>query len=192
MKNIHEILKDYGFEVPADKKEDFDKAVLENYKTVVEAEKLRTARDNYKSQLETAQKSLKEFEGVDVEDLQGKISDLTTQLSTQQSDYETKLADIEFNSILDNAISSAKAKNSKAVRALLDIESLKASKNRSEDIKTALETVKTENDYLFESDEPYLQKQTVGGTQTQTPQSKTVEELSKMSYDQYKAYRNNN
>ena len=33
MKNIYEIMKSFGLEVPEDKKADFDKAVLENYKT---------------------------------------------------------------------------------------------------------------------------------------------------------------
>ena len=33
MKNIFEIMKEYGLEVPEDKKKDFEKAVLENYKT---------------------------------------------------------------------------------------------------------------------------------------------------------------
>ena len=41
MKNIHEILKGIGIEVPEDKKEAFDKAVLENYKTVNEVEVVR-------------------------------------------------------------------------------------------------------------------------------------------------------
>ena len=39
MKNIFEILKEYGLEVPEDKKKDFEKAVLENYKTVSDYEK---------------------------------------------------------------------------------------------------------------------------------------------------------
>ena len=47
MVNIHEILKGYGIEVPADKKADFDKAVTENYKTVaeVEAKKEKEAKE---------------------------------------------------------------------------------------------------------------------------------------------------
>lgn len=40
MINIHEILKGYGVEIPADKKTEFDKAVSENYKTVAEVEKI--------------------------------------------------------------------------------------------------------------------------------------------------------
>ncbi|MDY3927990.1 MAG: hypothetical protein SOZ34_01340 [Clostridia bacterium] len=34
MQNIHEILKAYGLEVPSDKKADFDKAMIDNYRTV--------------------------------------------------------------------------------------------------------------------------------------------------------------
>lgn len=57
---------------------------------------------------------------------------------------------MEFNSVLDSAIAEVKAKNSKAVKALLDLEALKSSKNQSDDIKSALEKVKSENDYLFD------------------------------------------
>ena len=69
MKNIHTLLSEIGFTVPEDKKVDFEKAFADNYKTVSEVEKLRTSRDNYKSQLETAQTALKKFEGVNVDEL---------------------------------------------------------------------------------------------------------------------------
>ena len=44
----------------------------------------------------------------------------------------------------------------KAVMAMLDMDALKASKNQSEDIKKALETVKESDAYLFGSDEPFM------------------------------------
>lgn len=49
MKNIHEILKEYGFELPADKKVAFDKAWKENYRTKSEYDNAVSQRDNYKS-----------------------------------------------------------------------------------------------------------------------------------------------
>lgn len=53
MKNIFEILKEYGLEVPEDKKKDFEKAVLENYKTVTDydnqTEKLNKANETIKA-----------------------------------------------------------------------------------------------------------------------------------------------
>lgn len=155
MKNIHTLLGEIGITIPEDKKAEFDKAVLANYKTVAEVEKISTARDNYKSQLETAQNALKEFDGVDVKDLQGKIKTLTSDLEIKEKEYQDKIADMEFNSVLDSAVSKSGAKNAKAVKALLDLDALKASKNQAEDITKALESVKSENGYMFGSDEPF-------------------------------------
>ena len=191
MKNVYEILKGIGIEIPEDKKADFDKAMIENYKTASEVEKLRTARDNYKDELGKAQTALKEFEGVDVKELQGKITELSNTIKSNQDAFDQKLADMEFDSILDSAISGSGAKNAKAVKALLDIDALKSSKNQSEDIKAAIEAVKTDNDYMFKSEEPYQNQQTVGGSGG-NPQPKTNEDLSKMSYAEYKEYRKNN
>lgn len=155
MKNIQTILSEIGITISEDKKNDFETAFNENYKTVAEVERIRTARDDYKSQLETAQSSLKEFEGVDVKDLQGKIKDLNEQMSKQAEAHQQKIADMEFNNVLDGAITKSGAKNATAIKALLDLETLKASKNQAEDIEKALNTVKSENDYMFASEEPF-------------------------------------
>lgn len=191
MKNIHEILKSYDIEIPADKKAEFDKAVLDNYKTVAEAEKLRTARDNYKSQLDDATQKLEGFKGVNVEELQGKITALTDDLASQKAAFDKQLADRDFDDMLNTAITGSKAKNVKAVRALLDLEAIKASKNQSADIEAALKKVKEENDYLFTSDEPIDNGKFVGGT-TSNPTVKTLDDLDKMSYSEYKKYREGN
>lgn len=111
-------------------------------------------RDNFKEQLTTAQDALKGFEGVDVNELNEKIKALNTQLSDKEKEYQTKLADMEFDSFLSDAIKKSGAKSDKAVKAFLDIEALKASKNRDSDLTTALDAVKAENDYLFTSSEP--------------------------------------
>lgn len=150
MTDIKAILAKYGISVPEEHTAEFDKVFKENYKTVAEVAKIEAARDNYKSQLTTAQDTLKTFEGVDVNELQGKISKLTADLAAKDSDFQAKIADMEFNALLDGQISSAKAKNVKAVKALLDVDALKKSQNRDADIKSALESIKTDNGYLFE------------------------------------------
>lgn len=155
MKNIQTLLSEIGIEIPEDKKKDFETAFNENYKTVSEVNKLREARDNYKDQLDTAKGQLKEFENVDVKDLQDKIKTLTSDLETKDTEYQQKIADMEFNSVLDGAISKSGAKNAKAVKALLDLESLKTSKNQADDITKALDEIKKDNDYMFTSDEPF-------------------------------------
>lgn len=182
MKNIHTLLSEIGITIPDEKKAEFDKAVLANYKTVAEVEKITTARDNYKSQLETAQTALKKFEGVDVENLKSEIIKLNTNLKDKETEYQTKIADMEFNSVLDGAISKSGARNATAVKALLDLDSLKTSKNQADDITKALESVKSENGYMFGSDEPF--QNPVKGTGNPIPAGITKEMFAKMGYSE--------
>lgn len=101
--------------------------------------------NNVSSRLKTAEDGLKGFEGVDVADLKGKITSLEKQLSDQKENFT-------FDSMLDGAIRDFKGMNVKAVRSLLDVDALKASKNRDADIKAALEKCKTDNPWSFETD----------------------------------------
>lgn len=116
--------------------------------------KVEGERDKLQGQLETAQTALKEFEGVDIKDLQGKIDKLNQDLQAKETEYQTQLAERDFNGLLESHINSVGAKNVKAVKALLDIDTLKASKNQEADIKAAIEACQKENDYLFGATEP--------------------------------------
>lgn len=115
---------------------------------------MEAERDNYKDQLTTAQEALKGFEGIDVNELNEKIKDLAKQLTDKDNEYQAKLADMEFDSFLTDAIKKSGAKSDKAVKAFLDIDALKASKNRDSDLSLAIEAVKKENDYLFTTEDP--------------------------------------
>ena len=155
MQNIYAILAKYNLTIPEDKKAEFEEAVKANYKTVAEVEKITSARDNYKTQLETAQTALKEFEGVDVKDLQGKIEKLNNDLTAQENAHKQQLADIEFNGEVVEILKKSGAKNPKAVIPFLDLEALKASTNRTADIQSAIDSCKEAEGYLFGADEPY-------------------------------------
>ena len=162
MKNIHEILKEYGMEVPEDKKADFDKAWKENYRTKSEYDNAVAQRDNYKASLDDVNTRLKEFEGVDVKDLQGQIAKLQGDLKAKDDEYAAKEADRVFMDSVKEAVKAAGGRNEKAVIAMLNIDALKESKNQSEDIKKALEDVKKSDGYLFGANEPI--NNPVGGT----------------------------
>ena len=156
MKNIYDILKDFGLEVPEDKRADFDKAWKENYRTKADYDKVAGQRDDYKASLDTVNGKLKEFEGVDVSDLTGQIEALQGDLKKKDDEYAAKEAERAFNDSLDKAITEAGGRNPKAIRGLLDLETLKESKDQTEDIKKALESVKESDAYLFGSDEQFL------------------------------------
>lgn len=162
VKNIYEILKEYGLEVPEDKKADFDKAWKENYRTISDYDKVVSQRDNYKTSLDDVSAQLEEFKDVDVKDLQGQITKLQGDLKAKDDEYAAKEADRMFMDSVKEAVKTAGGRNEKAVIAMLDIDALKKSKNQSDDIKTALENVKKSDGYLFGVDEPI--NNPVGGT----------------------------
>lgn len=93
MKNIHEILATVGLTVPEDQKAAFETALGENYKTVLEVEKVRTARDNYKSQLETATATLKKFEsiGSDPDKIQQELQDYKTKADEAEKNFNAQI-----------------------------------------------------------------------------------------------------
>ncbi|MGN0304755.1 MAG: phage scaffolding protein [Lachnospiraceae bacterium] len=161
MKNIFEIMKEYGLEVPAEKQKEFEKAVLENYKTVTDydnqTQKLNAANDTIKANdtvMKDLQTKLNAFKDVDVSELNATIETLKTEKANIQKDYEDKIADRDFNDLIKDAISSAKGKNAKAITALLDVDTLKASKNQKEDIAAALKTLSEAEDSKMLFGEP--------------------------------------
>lgn len=185
MKNIYEIMKEFGFEVPADKKAEFDKVWKENYRTKAEYDKAVEQRDTHKTSLDEVNAKLKEFEGVDVNDLKGQITKLQGDLKAKDDEYAAKEAERLFDDTLVKAITDAGGKNAKSIKALLDIKTLRESKNQSEDISKALEAIKESDAYLFGENEPF-----------QNPISKTKgnlpgnhKPLEQMSYEEYKQYR---
>lgn len=75
--DILEKLKELGFDIPAEKKEDFNKYFRENYKSKAEIDGLK---ENHVKELQTAkdaakalQEQLKGFEGIDVKALQAAV-----------------------------------------------------------------------------------------------------------------------
>lgn len=134
-------------------KEVIDQIMDENGRDIEAAKKPYADYEDIKSQLQTARDGLKAFEGVDVKDLQGQITKLQGDLATKDKEMQAKLDGLEFEGALKEAISAAKGRNAKAIMALLDVETLKKSKNRTDDIKTALEGLKKDSGYLFENEQ---------------------------------------
>lgn len=135
-------------------KEVIDAILAENGRDIENAKKPYVDYDAVKGQLKAAQEGLKAFEGVDVGQLQGKITELAGKLSDKDKEWQAKLDGMAFDGRIKDAITAAKGRNAKAISALLDVEALRASKNQEADIKAALEAVKKDNSYLFEAETP--------------------------------------
>ena len=138
-----------------------DAILAENARDVAELESVR-------QQLQTATDGLKAFEGVDVQELQGRITALQNDLKTADDKHKAELADMAFNHALEAAITAARGRSTKAITALLDVEALKSSKNQEADIKAALEAVQKDAAYLFDTGTkppPYAAGTGAGGYQ---------------------------
>lgn len=139
MKNIYEILKSFGLSVPEDKKEDFDKLILENYKTISEVdvvrknlEKVEKERDTYKTKydedikardtdISKLQEQLKNA-GVDAEKLttlQNDLTTLQTKYQTEKGDLESKLAKQAYEFAVKEKVADLKFSSESAKKAFM-------------------------------------------------------------------------
>ena len=123
MQNIEAILAELGIEVPSDKKGDLTKKVSENYVTRAEHEKkigkAETERDNWKSKAETAEETLKKFDGVDLETMQTELADWKKKAEDAEKDYSAKIYERDFSDALKTELESVKFSSDAAKRAVM-------------------------------------------------------------------------
>ena len=72
----------------------------------------------------------------------------------QVDTHRREMSELIFSHNLENAILSAKGRNAKAITALLDIDTLKASENQQTALAEALQILKQECSYLFQTETP--------------------------------------
>lgn len=148
-------------------KEIIDAIMAEHGRGVEAAKKPFADYETIKTQLTEAQNTIKGFEGQDIDGIRKSAKDWEDKYNQAIADHKAELDNIAFNGDVDEAISAAKGKNAKAIKALLDMKTLKESKNRANDIKAALEALQKAEDsgFLFGDDQgappPYA-----GGTGT--------------------------
>ncbi|MER2171926.1 MAG: phage scaffolding protein [Psychrobacillus psychrodurans] len=117
-------------------------------------DKIQEAKD-YKSQLDARDKQLAELEpkAAGNEALLQQIQKLQEENKDAQTEYEKKLAETQRTFALDSALSGAKVKNLKAVKALLDADKIKLDGDKLSGLDEQLEALKTSDAYLFEAAE---------------------------------------
>lgn len=113
MKNIIEICKEFGLEVPSEKVADFNKAVSDNYRTKSDYDKVVEKRDEYKKSLDDVQGKLDGFKDVDVDDLKGQISTLTKQLDDEKTARAKDAAKVEMEKKVSTFFASVDDKGEK-------------------------------------------------------------------------------
>jgi len=142
---IKEVFKINGIDVEKAKGE-FD--TVKNTLATKETE-LTTAKD----QLKTANETIQSYKDMNIEDIKKSADDYKKKFEDAETKAQAEIDALKFEHAVENALNKAGAKNVKSVKALLDLEVLKGSKNVDTDLEAQLTALKESDAYLFKEDE---------------------------------------
>lgn len=162
---------------------------IKNLQTEVEG--LKTQVGDRDKQLETLKASVG-----DNADLKKQIEDLQTENATAKATHESELNQLKIDFAVEKALTGAKAKNIKAVKALLELGEAKLDKDGNvKGLDEQIEKLRSGDDtkFLFEAQKQQKQQQNFKGFQPgasveQKPGEGEKVDFSKMSYDELTAY----
>ena len=143
---IKEVFKINGIDVEKAKGD------IEKLKNDLQAKE--TELDTTKEQLKTANETIGSYKSMDIESIKKSAEEYKSKFEEAQKKAKADMEKLQFDHALENALTKSKAKNTKAVKALLDLEGLKLKDDEIIGLKDQLEKVKEKNDFLFETDEP--------------------------------------
>lgn len=123
-----------------------------------------------KEQISDRDKQLEELSGKAKgnEELQEQIKQLQEQNKTTQAEYEQKLQEQQFDFALEKNLSAAKVKNIKAVKALLDMDTIKLDGDSLKGLEDQLNKIKESDSYLFAEESNGPKPKFTGGEHKKT------------------------
>lgn len=173
-----------------------EKASLEELKGYVEKSKHDEAVEEsktLKAQVAERDKQLETLKASagDNEELKKQIEDMKKQNADQEKAHKAELAQLKLDNAMEAALTAAGAKNSKAVKALLDVSKVKL----GEDGKLTgwdeqIKAVQKSDTYLFNTKQNNFRGFQPGVSGSNKPGSNV--DMSKMSYEELAAYIENN
>lgn len=104
-------------------------------------------------QIEDRDGQLEKLSEVDPKGLQKEIDQLKEDNKTTSSKYQEKLDKQAFDFSLEKALTGAKVRNPKAVKALLDTDSIKLDGEKILGLDDQIKALQESDNYLFESEE---------------------------------------
>ncbi|KWZ96490.1 phage minor structural protein GP20 [Anaerococcus hydrogenalis] len=121
-------------------------------------ETLKTENENYKSQVESANEQIEAFKDMDIESIKASAEEYKNKYEQAQIKAKEDMDNITLNNAIDLGLVNAGSRNLKAAKALLDIDSLKDSKNLNDDLKAQIDGLKESDSYLFKGQEEPKQR----------------------------------
>lgn len=146
-----EFLKSLGIEdqsvidaIMAENGKDINAVKSNTTKLETQVTELTNQLNDRDTQLKELKKSVK-----DNETLTAKITELETANQTSATEYEAKIANIQKTYAIENGVRDAKAKNVKAVMALLDTDKITFKEGKIEGLNEQIEKLTTGEDTAF-------------------------------------------
>lgn len=123
MQKLIETLGSFGIEVPEDKVEEVKRALSKYYKNNGEVTqtltKVEGERDAWKDRAETAENTLKSFEGIDPESIKGELATWKQKAADAEKEYNDKIYERDFADALKTALEDVKFSSASAKKAVM-------------------------------------------------------------------------
>ncbi|APC82404.1 phage scaffolding protein [Clostridium botulinum] len=175
MPKLSEILGEHFNQIPEELQTKYKDVDLVDSKQYITKDKF----DALDEQLKNANTTITDLKksNKDNETLQTKVGDYETKVK----DYEKKIQDMQFNYALEGALKGANVRNTKAVKALLNLENIKLDGETLIGISEQIEELRKSDSYLFLEEQ--VQPKFSGVNPVDSSANKTpAKDTSKMSY----------
>lgn len=185
-------LEDLGLE-----KEVIDKILDENSadigKAKGEVDSITSERDKLKTDLADRDKQLEDLKKVDADALQAEIEKLQADNKAKDDAHAAEIKQLKIDAAVSTALTTAKARNEKAVKALLELDPEKIELLDDGTIKGLDDQIKklTESDdtkFLFDTSTKKTQIKGAKPGETGKEDPDTKVDVSKMTYEELAAY----
>lgn len=116
-------LEKLGLDLTDEQKESIKKSIGEELYSTQELDKkirkVETERDNYKGRAETAEETLKGFEGKDFDEITKERDEWKKKAEQAENDYHAKIAERDKNDLLEKAFVDVKFSSESAKKAVI-------------------------------------------------------------------------
>ncbi len=172
-----------------------EKASLDELKDFVPRMRMNEVSEENKTLKQTVSDRDKQLDDLkkssgDSTELKKQIEALQEQNKTERAEHEKEMARLKLDNAIETALTAAGAKNSKALRALLDTEKIKLDEGgKLNGLSEQLEAIRKTDGYLFaekESTAPVLKGFQPGASGDVKPDGKI--DFSKMTHSEMTAY----
>lgn len=123
MQKLIDTLKSFGIEIPEDKQADVKKALSEHYKNAKEVaktlSKVEGERDDWKERAETAEETLKSFDGIDPANIQTELAEWKKKAEDAEKEFNAKIYDRDFSDALKAALDDVKFSSEAAKKSVM-------------------------------------------------------------------------